>query len=71
MRENHFSLLKANLMSELVIQQIEQRMAQKGIDLNLLSDQELGLIAERFLGDAPPAHLPRAVSYYTSDAADE
>ena len=46
-------------MSELVIQQIEQRMAQKGIDLNLLSDQELGLIAERFLGDAPPAHLPR------------
>ena len=41
------------------MQQIETRMAQKGIDLNLLSDQELSLVAERFLGDAPPGHLPR------------
>ncbi len=47
-------------MSELIMQQIEQRMAQKGIDLNLLSDQELAIVAERFLGDAPPSHLPRA-----------
>ena len=41
-------------MSDLIMQQIETRMAQKGIDLNLLSDQELSLVAERFLGDAPP-----------------
>lgn len=47
-------------MSELIMKQIEQRMAQKGIDLNLLSDQELAIVAERFLGDAPPSHLPRA-----------
>ena len=46
-------------MSDRVIQEIEQRMAQKGIDLNLLSDQELSTVAERFLGDAPPGHLPR------------
>lgn len=46
-------------MSDLIMQQIETRMAQKGIDLNLLSDQELSLVAERFLGDAPPGHLPR------------
>ena len=46
-------------MSDLIMQQIESRMAQKGIDLNLLSDQELSLVAERFLGDAPPGHLPR------------
>lgn len=46
-------------MSERVIQKIEERMAQKGIDLNLLSDAELGILAEHFLGDAPPAHLPR------------
>ena len=41
------------------MQQIEQRMAQKGIDLNLLSDEELATVAVRFLGDAPPGHLPR------------
>ena len=40
------------------MQQIEQRMAQKGIDLNLLSDEELATVAVRFLGDAPPGHLP-------------
>jgi hypothetical protein len=34
-------------------------MAQKGIDLNLLSDEELATVAVRFLGDAPPGHLPR------------
>lgn len=34
-------------------------MAQKGIDLNLLSDEELSAVAVRFLGDAPPGHLPR------------
>ena len=42
-----------------MMQQIEQRMAQKGIDLNLLSDEELATVAVRFLGDAPPGHLPR------------
>jgi hypothetical protein len=46
-------------MSEFMMQQIEQRMAQKGIDLNLLSDEELATVAVRFLGDAPPGHLPR------------
>lgn len=46
-------------MSEFMMQQIEQRMAQKGIDLNLLSDEELSAVAVRFLGDAPPGHLPR------------
>ena len=59
MRENCFFPNKGNLMSDLIMQQIESRMAQKGIDLNLLSDQELSLVAERFLGDAPPGHLPR------------
>ncbi len=34
-------------------------MAQQGIDLNLLSDEELSAVAVRFLGDAPPGHLPR------------
>ena len=60
MKEKHPSVHKGNDMSELIMQQIEQRMAQKGIDLNLLSDQELAIVAERFLGDAPPSHLPRA-----------
>ena len=46
-------------MSEFMMQQIEQRMAQQGIDLNLLSDEELSAVAVRFLGDAPPGHLPR------------
>ena len=46
-------------MSEFMMQQIEQRMAQQGIDLNLLSDDELSAVAVRFLGDAPPGHLPR------------
>ena len=46
-------------MSDRIMQEIEVRMAQKGIDLNLLSDQELSIVAERFLGDAPPDHLPR------------
>jgi hypothetical protein len=46
-------------MSDRILQNIEQRMASKGIDLNLLSDDELSLVAERFLGDAPPSHLPR------------
>lgn len=59
MKENSFFSDKGNLMSDLIMQQIETRMAQKGIDLNLLSDQELSLVAERFLGDAPPGHLPR------------
>ena len=59
MKENSFFSDKGNLMSDLIMQQIETRMAQKGIDLNLLSDQELSLVAERFLGDAPPSHLPR------------
>ena len=59
MKENCFFSYKGNLMSDLIMQQIETRMAQKGIDLNLLSDQELSLVAERFLGDAPPGHLPR------------
>ena len=59
MKENCFFSVKGNLMSDLIMQQIETRMAQKGIDLNLLSDQELSLVAERFLGDAPPGHLPR------------
>ena len=59
MKENSFFSNKGNLMSDLIMQQIETRMAQKGIDLNLLSDQELSLVAERFLGDAPPGHLPR------------
>lgn len=60
MKEKHISMHKGNTMSELIMKQIEQRMAQKGIDLNLLSDQELAIVAERFLGDAPPSHLPRA-----------
>ena len=47
------------------MQQIEQRMAQKGIDLNLLSDEELATVAVRFLGDAPPGHLPRETVIYT------
>lgn len=34
-------------------------MATRGIDLNLLSDEELSAVAVRFLGDAPPGHLPR------------
>ena len=59
MKENSFFSDKGNLMSDLIMQQIETRMAQKGIDLNLLSDEELSLVAERFLGDAPPGHLPR------------
>ena len=46
-------------MSDFMMQQIEQRMATRGIDLNLLSDEELSAVAVRFLGDAPPGHLPR------------
>jgi hypothetical protein len=46
-------------MSDFMMQQIEQRMAERGIDLNLLSDEELSAVAVRFLGDAPPGHLPR------------
>jgi len=60
MKEKHPCFDKGSTMSELIMQQIEQRMAQKGIDLNILSDQELAIVAERFLGDAPPSHLPRA-----------
>lgn len=59
MKENLSSQTEANPMSDRVMQEIELRMAQKGIDLNLLSDQELSTVAERFLGDAPPGHLPR------------
>ena len=46
-------------MSDFMMKQIEQRMATRGIDLNLLSDEELSAVAVRFLGDAPPGHLPR------------
>ena len=57
MKENLFIRVKGNTMSDFMMQQIEQRMATRGIDLNLLSDEELSAVAVRFLGDAPPGHL--------------
>ena len=59
MKENLFIEHKGSTMSDFMMKQIEQRMATRGIDLNLLSDEELSAVAVRFLGDAPPGHLPR------------
>lgn len=59
MKENLVLHSKGNTMSDFMMKQIEQRMATRGIDLNLLSDEELSAVAVRFLGDAPPGHLPR------------
>ena len=59
MKENLFMHSKGTTMSDFMMKQIEQRMATRGIDLNLLSDEELSAVAVRFLGDAPPGHLPR------------
>ena len=59
MKENLFIHSKGTTMSDFMMKQIEQRMETRGIDLNLLSDEELSAVAVRFLGDAPPGHLPR------------
>jgi hypothetical protein len=59
MKENLFIKHEGSTMSDFMMKQIEQRMATRGIDLNLLSDEELSAVAVRFLGDAPPGHLPR------------
>ena len=50
MKENLFIHSKGTTMSDFMMKQIEQRMATRGIDLNLLSDEELSAVAVRFLG---------------------
>ena len=45
-------------ISEAVARQIEKKIAENN-DLNSLSNSELANLAVEFVGDAPPAHVPR------------
>lgn len=50
---------KVNAVRNMAFEKIEKKLMLKGINLAVLDDQELAIVAAEFTGEVPPDHLPR------------